>query len=386
VASVAQIPGKCVTRTGQAVAGFEYVFPSIRGVQAGREYYISMCPMRFIPRIFLFDKEELKPELRAQRTLNKQRIPEIARYVVSNPKGYTISALTASVDGKVRFEPLGQADDDRNVGQLHIPMSARFVINDGQHRRAAIEAALVENPDLGDETISVVFFLDVGLKRCQQMFADLNRFAIRPTTSLGLLYDHRDQDALIAKSVIEQVTVFNGLTEMERSTISNRSIKLFTLSGICNATHVLLQDVPAETAELKVGLAVDFWSEVAKHIPDWGLARDRKVTAADLRQDYIHSHTLALAGLARAGNALLTQHAKDWKSKLKKLSTLDWSRANSSQWEGRAMNAGRLSKRNVNVTLTGNLIKEHLGLDLTAEERELENQFRRNRNGRQRKH
>ena len=206
------------------MAGFEYVFPSIRGVQAGREYYISMCPMRLIPRIFLFDEEELKPELRAQRSLNKQRIPEMSRYLLNNPKGYTFSALTASVDGKVKFESLGQADDDRNVGHLHIPMTARFVINDGQHRRAAIEAALQENPDLGDETISVVFFLDVGLKRCQQMFADLNRFAVRPTTSLGLLYDHRDLDAQIAKSVVEQVPVFNGseLCTWQSSRVSER--------------------------------------------------------------------------------------------------------------------------------------------------------------------
>jgi DNA sulfur modification protein DndB len=364
------------------VAGFEYIFPSIRGVQAGREYYISMCPMRLIPRIFLFDEEELKPELRAQRSLNKQRIPEISRYILNNPKGYTFSALTASVDGKVKFESLGQADDDRNVGHLHIPMTARFVINDGQHRRAAIEVALQENPDLGDETISVVFFLDVGLKRCQQMFADLNRFAVRPTTSLGLLYDHRDQDALIAKSVVDQVPVFNGLTETERSTISNRSIKLFTLSGISNATHALLQDVAGETPEAKIALAVEFWSEVAKHIADWGLARERKVTAADLRRDYIHSHTLALASLARAGNTLLTKHAKDWKSRLKKLGTLDWSRSNTQQWEGRAMNAGRLSKRNVNVTLTGNLIKQHLGLPLTEEEQSLENDFARSNHGR----
>ena len=69
-------------------------------------------------------------------------------------------------------------------------MSAKFVINDGQHRRAGIEAALRENPELGDETIAVVFFLDVGLRRCQQMFADLNRYAVRPTTSLSILYDH----------------------------------------------------------------------------------------------------------------------------------------------------------------------------------------------------
>ena len=65
---------------------FEYVFPAIRGVQANREYYVSMCPLKLIPKIFLFDEEELVPELRAQRILNKNRIPEISRYIVDNQK------------------------------------------------------------------------------------------------------------------------------------------------------------------------------------------------------------------------------------------------------------------------------------------------------------
>src|SRR5262245_18552275 len=104
------------------MAAFEYVFPSIRGVQAGREYYISMCPLRLIPRIFIFDEEELKSELRAQRTLNRQRVPEIARYIVQNPKGYTFSALTASIDCKVKFEPLGDDDSERNIGRIRVPM------------------------------------------------------------------------------------------------------------------------------------------------------------------------------------------------------------------------------------------------------------------------
>ncbi|MDB2184838.1 DNA sulfur modification protein DndB [Mycobacteroides abscessus subsp. abscessus] len=54
-------------RTGE----FEWAFPAIRGVQAGREYYVTMCPLRLIPRMFLFDEEELTAEMRAQRTLNK---------------------------------------------------------------------------------------------------------------------------------------------------------------------------------------------------------------------------------------------------------------------------------------------------------------------------
>jgi DNA sulfur modification protein DndB len=354
------------------VATFEYLFPSIRGVQAGREFYASMCPLRLIPKIFTFDDEELRPELRAQRVLNKQRVPEMARYLVSNPKDYTFSALTASVDAKVKFEALGDTTAERSIGTLRVPMSARFVINDGQHRQAAIRAALHENPDLGDETIAVVFFLDVGLKRCQQMFADLNRHAIRPSPSLGLLYDHRDEGAQLAKELVGRVPVFKGLTELEKSTISNRSIKLFTLSGIHNSTATLLMGLDLKTREDQATLATEFWTEVSQHIPDWVLAKDRKVSAADLRRDFIHAHTLALAALARVGNTLLTEHRHDWKTRLKMLSSLDWSRANTGLWESRAMNAGRLSKRSINVTLTGNLIKRHLRLPLTADEQAID--------------
>jgi DNA sulfur modification protein DndB len=254
-------------------------------------------------------------------------------------------------------------------------MKARFVINDGQHRRAAIEAALRENPDLGDETLAVVFFLDVGLKRCQQMFADLNRYAVRPTTSLSLLYDSRDEDAQIAKVLLQKVGVFTDLIETERSTISNRSIKLFTLSGIYHATQSLLAGRDGDGFDARMSLAAEFWNEVAENIPDWKLARQRKVSTADLRRDFIHAHTLALVSLGRAGNELLRRHPRDWKSKLARLKSLDWSRSNTQLWEGRAMNAGRLSKRGVNVVLTGNAIKKHLGLKLTPEEQELENDF-----------
>lgn len=360
---------------------FEYHFPAIRGIQAGREYYASMCPLRLIPRIFLFDEEELKPELRAQRVLNRSRVPEMARYMLVNPNGYTFSALTASIDGDVRFEPLGKEDWEKNIGQLRVPMKAKFVINDGQHRRAAIETALHENPDLGDETISVVFFVDVGLARSQQMFADLNRYAVRPTTSLGLLYDHRDEEALIAKALVRRVPVFTDLTELERSSISNRSLKLFTLSGIYNATHALLHGMDLGSVDKKLAVATEFWTEASGSFSDWLLAKERKVSPAELRRDFVHAHTLALAGLGRAGNGLLTERPDDWKTALKSLATLDWSRANGKLWEGRAMNAGRLSKKTVNVILVGNLLKRHLGVKLSAAEQEVETEFRRARNG-----
>ena len=106
--------------------------------------------------------------------------------------------------------------------------------------------ALRESPDLGDETIAVVFFLDIGLQRCQQMFADLNRYAIRPSRSIGVLYDHRDEPAEHARLVDLSSPLFRDVVEMERSTLSTRSRKLFTLSAIYNATSALVSGLDAD--------------------------------------------------------------------------------------------------------------------------------------------
>ena len=170
------------TPSSPSHGNFSYVFPAIRGVQAGREFYVSMCPLRLLSKLFHFDDEELVPELRAQRTLNKGRVPEITRYIVDNKSSYTFSAITASIDGEIDFQPVSEENSTTfRMGTLTVSMDARFIVNDGQHRQAAIKAALTTSPDLGDETIAVVFFIDRGLHRCQQMFADLNRHAVKPS-------------------------------------------------------------------------------------------------------------------------------------------------------------------------------------------------------------
>jgi len=353
-------------------SAFEYVFPAIRGIQAGREFYVSMCPLRLIPKIFLFDEEELVPELRAQRTLNKNRIPEMANYILENRKEYVFSALTASVDAELRFEPLEGPNADSRVGLLHVPMSAVFIINDGQHRRAAIEIALRESPELADETIAIVFFLDAGLKRCQQMFADLNRYAVKPSRSLGLLYDHGDEWAEVARLLVSSARAFKDVVEMEKTTLSPRSRRLFTLSAIHGATKILLHGNSAETVEERVSIATNFWNEIDALIPEWGVVRTGRITSGEIRQDFIHSHGVALSAFGRVGNALLETGIKKLKPKLAGLSKLDWRRSNDSLWEGRAMRNGKISKSNDNVTLTANAIKTVLSMPLSPDEQNLE--------------
>jgi DNA sulfur modification protein DndB len=333
-----------------------------------------MCPLRLIPKIFLYDEDELPPELRAQRPLNRARIPGITRYMLDNPEHYVFSSITASVDGPVSFEA---ASGDSDLGTLIVSMNARFIINDGQHRRAAIEAAISENPELAEETISVVLFIDGGLQQSQQMFADLNQYAIRPNKAIGILYDLRSPLAQLARSLVDDVGVFKKLTETERTSISNRSLKLFTLSSIHQGTKSLLGKRRAdEVSPADKGLAIAYWEEVSKHIPEWSLAASRTVATSELRKEFVHSHGLALHALGLLGFDLIRQHPKDWKKRLSSIEKVDWTRKNSKVWEGRALVSGRVSKASTNVQLTAIYLKKIVGLTLSGEDKKLEAQMR----------
>ena len=345
-------------------------FPAIRGIQAGKEYYIAMLNLKAVAQLFSFDDSDLPPKMRAQRTLNHARIPVIANYLVSNPKDYVLSSITASVDSAVQFVPLGPKGNESKIGKLIVPMTAKIVINDGQHRKAAIEAALKARPELGLDTISVVLFMDSGLKRSQQMFADLNKHAVPPTKSLGILYDNRDPFSQLVLSLLDVVPIFSGLTEFEKTTISNRSVKMFTLSSIYQATEALLGKDPdlQNNFGSSMKVASDYWNEVYQNVPEWQWVVEKRVTTAELRKEYVHAHGIALHALGKAGHALMEQYPDVWREKLPQLQKINWSRENTKVWEGRAMVGGRINKSQANLTLTASVIKLFLGLQLNPDE------------------
>ena len=353
-------------------SGFTYTFSAIRGVQAKREYYVSMCPLRLIPKLFSFEDVDMPPEVRAQRIINRSRVPEISDYIVANTTDYTFSAITASIDGAVNFEPVGSGPDQFRMGTLSISMDARFIVNDGQHRREAIRLALEKVPELGDETIAVVFFLDRGLERSQQMFADLNRHAVKPSPSLNILYDHRNSSASLARHLVLTSPRFKGIVEMEKTTLSERSRKLFTLSAIEGSIRELftepeLDDLPS--AKLK---CIEYWEMVSDLFNHWNAVRDGTVSAGEIRTSYIHCHAVTLQALGRIGRQLYAVNPKNLRVELKKLSKIDWSRDNRKVWDGRAMLGDRMEKSNLSVTLTANQIKLSIGLKLTADEQQAE--------------
>ena len=349
---------------------FTYKFPVVRGIQAGREYFIAMVPLKMISKLFPNESEYVLPEYRAQRKLNESRIPVISKYITDNRDSYVFSALAASIDGEFRFH---ETSEGMGVGILEVSMDARFLINDGQHRKAAILDALNEDETLGKETISVVFYEDQGLSRSQQIFTDLNKHAVKTSNSISELYDSRDELAVINRNVILQVPFLNEYTDKEKDILGKYSSNLFTLNTfyIANKKIVGSTDL-SDTAE---HFLVSFWTRVSKNIVQWNELIKKEISKVDLRENYIVTQGVVVQALGLIGAYFYHNPTLDMNKYLSKLQVIDWKR-NASQWKLRVIRSdGKIITSNKAILLTAIQIKKEIGLRLSEEEQHKEAQF-----------
>lgn len=348
---------------------FVYRFPVVKGMQAKREYYIAMIPLKMIPKLFPQDGEYVLPEYRAQRKLNESRIPVISKYILNNRENYVFSALAASIDGEFRFCP----SDHLDVGILEISMDAKILINDGQHRKAAILEAIKEDETLLNETISVVFFEDQGLARSQQMFTDLNKHAVKTSNSIAELYDSRDPLAVVTRNVVSKIKFLNAFTDKEKDILGKYSSNLFTLSTFYNANKRIIR-TNVITPDVEVFL-YEYWSSVSKNILPWQDLSNREISKVDLRENYIVTQAVIIQVLGRLGNFFFTNPDYSFEKHLKKLKDINW-RRDCEDWALRTIRTnGRMINNEEAITLTCNMLKLRLGLPLDGLEQSKESAF-----------
>ena len=322
-----------------------YSFPAVKGMQARKEYYIAMIPLKMLPELFSENEDMVIPEQRAQRKLNETRIPMISRYILDNRDSYVFSALAASIDGKYSFKPNTVNGD---TGTLEISKKARFLINDGQHRKAAILNAISVDPSLKEETISIVIYADLGLQRSQQISTDLNKNAV--------------------KTSIWKIDFLNKYTDKEKDILGKYSSSLFTLNTFYTANKYIIGKNDVKEYE---EFLLHFWMLVTDNMKLWQELQHGEITKVDLRENYIATQNIVIQAFGRVGNYLYA-HQADLEDCLKKIEKIDWCRS-SKQWYMRAVGKrGRIITNKRAALLIANVIKQETGIPLTQEEQHAE--------------
>lgn len=313
-----------------------YTFPALRGRMGSRDYYVVVLPLSVMPRLFpASENSSLPPEARAQRKLNMTRVPEIARYILNHEDDWLFSSLTASYpDDAATFEP---DKDNPDMGMLHLELDAELLINDGQHRRAAIAAALRDDPTLAGQKVSIVLFPGETLERNQQMFSDLNRTVQKTSRSLDIMYDHRDPLNQITLAVSERVKLLRGRVEKEAISIAVRSAKLITVSALYDSLLQLTGEVKESASEVELGrieeMSVSYWNQLTESIPQWADVARSDLRPAELRMEYVSGHSVFFYAIGAVGRVL---HEENALQLLENLKSIDFRRTNK-EWQGICM-------------------------------------------------
>lgn len=347
--------------------------PAMRGKMGTRTYYSCLMPLEAIQGMFKFDPEErqwadLSPEQREQRALNRARVPALTDYMLENEDDYLFASITASFKSEPTFVP--HTDGDGNIGTLRIKLGDELTINDGQHRCAAIVEAVKKNPDLAEQTISVLLFPWENTERVQQMFTDLNRHVVKTSKSLDVLFDKRDPISIATLFALDKVPVFRELTEKVDAGLKAKSTKIFTLAAVYDANSDLLKD-SGEDVEDNAKLLVEYWTAVAENMVDWRKVLNGQKSAQELRAAHISSHSTVLRALGGLGADLMAADT-NWKTRLAALADIDWSKQNR-EWQNVCIVANSVVSNRQARSATKTFIKAKLGMSLTeAEQRSLE--------------
>lgn len=344
--------------------------PAMRGKIGSRTYYACLMPMNAIPNLFKFTNWiDFSPEDREQRVLNENRVPDITEYIVEHEEDYLFASITASYKSEPVFvaNQIGDAGDA--IGILKLKLGDELIINDGQHRCAAIVEAIKKSPTVGEHTISVLLFPWESKERVQQMFSDLNRYVQKTSKSLDVLYDKRDPVSIATMFALDKVPVFKNLTEKADASLKSKSTKIFTLAAVYDANHELLRGREASDVEENAKHLAEYWSAVADHMPDWTKVLNGQKTSVELRAESISSHSTALRALGGLGAELMKD--PKWRDRLAALETIDWSKKNP-DWQDVCIVANSVVSNRQARAATKSYIKGRLGMDLTeAEQRSI---------------
>ncbi len=351
-----------------------FSFPAVKGIQAGREFYTAQVQLKYFVRLFTFADENLPAELRAQRKVNESHARDICDYVAKNRFDYVLPAITASVNAAMFFEPFNVEGLADRLGVLRIPMDAIILINDGQHRRRAVELALSGDKSIGDETIPVVIYYDEGLMRSKQLFADINANLVKPSAAISALYDLRNPYNKYVLETLGRHAEINRYVDKEATTIGVKSEMIWSL---VHFKKFFLQLTGAKESAFNDSRSIGNMKNIFVHFPDCvltslveqvqplRLALSGELSSEKLREEFVAGHAVYLESLAMALNCLtFNPDSETIQEVITKIATLSTQKT-ASHWERRCVLANRMVKTADSVKLTAALMRRIAGLPLS---------------------
>jgi DNA sulfur modification protein DndB len=287
-------------------------------------------------------------EEKTNRPIMPLHVKEIAKYLI-NTDAYILPPFIFNSSTPINVFAFGSGSV--KFGYAVISSDVFLYVTDGQHRLRAIEKAVIERPDLYNDSVTVLVVQEEDLEQIHQDFADCSKNKPIPP-ALRASFDVSDFLSKITRDVTKQLDIFNGRIDKISTTVGKDVNFIFTMSqlrvGISeflfgtsnkNLDSYTVEDPAMYKASLEK--AKSFYSEFARNNTTWSLLfqptsqANNLLNFYNLRQERIDFNSVGFIIISRIGHLILSENnfTVEQNSRLiKALANLDYRRT-CSLWE-----------------------------------------------------
>ncbi|KAB0981226.1 DGQHR domain-containing protein [Cronobacter sakazakii] len=212
-----------------------FKYPCLIGHQGGRRVLTISAKFDELSRLLAADNFSHTLN-RSQRELNSRRASAFADYVVNGlntSTGYIIPPLIGNIDGDIVVEVSAEAP---SFGFLVIPMNAKIVLFDGQHRQVGVEEVCQMLCNMHTQTVTVELSENLSLEQRQQFFSDINGNASKPNAAINLAYDRSNPLSQLVREMVIANATLKSKTDFERTNITGKSSAWVSFKSLCDAS------------------------------------------------------------------------------------------------------------------------------------------------------
>ena len=178
--------------------------------------------------------------------------------------------------------------------------------------------------------------------------------------------------AVITRNVVSNVPFLNEYVDKERDILGKFSSSLFTLNTFYTANkRILRRNKPDVFFE---EFLIDFWLSISKHMIPWNELQKKELSKMDLREQYIATQAVIIQAFGKVGSQMYETRCRV-DEKLKLIEQINWRRS----WDGWKLRVIRSNGRMINnesaISLAAIVIKQIIGLELSADEEAQEKSF-----------
>ncbi len=202
--------------------------PSLRGIIGDWVYYPTLMKLKDIAERIKIAEELYESKMLSdmvQRYIKRNRGREIKDYLLNQQQRFFNSLIVAVYEGDPSWYDITSIESNNlmdtedipedvvaGIGILSLNGEEKLFTLDGQHRLIGIKEAIAENPQLGEDELSIIFIAHKtdteGMERSRRLFTTLNKNAIRVSKGEIIILDEDDTMAITVRRLVTESPMF----------------------------------------------------------------------------------------------------------------------------------------------------------------------------------